>query len=187
MQITAILLIVISLFFNGALFVTEEKLFSKFVIDPFEIVGTEGCWGLGYYAILLPILSTVSCPLGKYCDVWDGKKRIESPAQYFNQAYTDGWLMGAIILGILTIAIYNVCGVTITKFVSSLARSVIDAVRTVLVWLFGIILTATNPYSQWHWENLRAPAIAIELVGFILLVSGNLIYNEIIKLKFLDS
>lgn len=185
MQIIAISLVVISLFFNGTLFVSEEKLFSKFIIDPMEIVGTEGCWGLLYYAIVLPIISTIPCNLGKnVCVFWKGEYRIESPGQYFYQAGHDSWLLVAIIFGILTIAIYNICGVSITKYVSALARSVIDAVRTVVIWAFGIILTATNSSDQWHWENLRYQAIIIELFGFILLVTGNLVYNELIKLPF---
>lgn len=59
-----------------------------------EIVGTEGCWGIGYYAILLPIISTVPCPLGKsVCLEWKGKSRIESPGEYFYQAGHDGNLL----------------------------------------------------------------------------------------------
>ena len=54
-------MILLSLGFNGILFISEEVLFSKFVINPCEVVGTEGCWGVLLYAILLPIMSLMPC------------------------------------------------------------------------------------------------------------------------------
>lgn len=56
-------LIVLSLFFNGVLFISEEWLFGKFFLHPFQVVGTEGFWGIIIYGICLPILSYASCPL----------------------------------------------------------------------------------------------------------------------------
>ena len=58
--------------------------------------------------------------------------------------------------------------------------------RTILVWLFGIILSIiySDKSSMYYWENLYFGAILIELFGFILLVLGNLVYNEIIILPF---
>jgi drug/metabolite transporter (DMT)-like permease len=61
-QLVGTLLIIVSLFFNGFLFVSEEKLFKVFHILPYEMVGTEGGWGLLLNAIILPILSTQHCP-----------------------------------------------------------------------------------------------------------------------------
>lgn len=64
-----------------------------------------------------------------------------------------------IILGVLTIACFNVCGVSVTKYVSCLARyyflyilivfkyyiykirSVVDVSRTVIVWGVGLGVT----------------------------------------------
>ena len=83
-----------------------------------------------------------------------------------------------------TIAIFNVCGVNVTKHVSSLARSVVDVSRTVIVWIIGIILTATTSSKYYKWENLNAGAIVVEAVGFVILVLGNCIYNKIIILPF---
>jgi hypothetical protein len=46
-----------------------------------------------------------------------------------------------------------------------------------------IITAITN--KERNWELLKPGAIVIEAVGFIILVTGNLIYNEIIVLPFL--
>ena len=92
-------------------------------------------------------------------------------------------------MGVMTIAIFNICGVSVTKYVSSLARSIVDVTRTVMVWIVGLIVTTTyydgDPSkSLFHWENTKAGAIVVEAIGFILLVTGNMTYNEIIIFPF---
>jgi len=54
-------LILLSLIFNGCLFVSEEFLFGKFLLHPFQVVGTEGFWGICLYSITIPILSNTHC------------------------------------------------------------------------------------------------------------------------------
>jgi len=88
------------------------------------------------------------------------------------------------ILGVATIAIFNVCGVNVTKHISSLTRSVADVSRTLLVWIVSIIITVTAGKSNadYEWENLKAGAIVMEVIGFIILVFGNFVYNGIVKI-----
>jgi drug/metabolite transporter (DMT)-like permease len=47
LQIVGYLLIILSLFTNGFLFVFEQKLLSKYHLEPLEVVGYEGMFGLG--------------------------------------------------------------------------------------------------------------------------------------------
>ena len=37
--------------------------------------------------------------------------------------------------------IYNVAGVTITKYINSLARAIADVTKTIIVWVFSILVT----------------------------------------------
>lgn len=90
------------------------------------------------------------------------------------------------VFGVLTIAIFNVCGVNVTKHINALTRSIADVSRTLLVWIACIIITATmgENNKNYHWENLRTGAIIFEIFGFVILVFGNFVYNGIIKLPF---
>lgn len=54
-----------------------------------------------------------------------------------------GLLAFYIILGIFTIATFNICGVNVTKHISSLARSIVDVTRTLIVWIVAIVVTET--------------------------------------------
>ena len=71
----------------------------------------------------------------------------------------------------LSIGLFNSTGVTVTKNASAVARSTIDTSRTILVWAISLAL---------GWEGF----IWLQLVGFVLLVPGTMIYNEILVLPW---
>jgi len=56
-----IVLLIGSQLFTGAMFIIEEKILGDYYLEPFQIVGTEGMWGLFYYAALLPIFQLIKC------------------------------------------------------------------------------------------------------------------------------
>lgn len=72
----------------------------------------------------------------------------------------------------------------VTKYISALARSIADVSRTLLVWIVSLIITFTagKDNTNYRWENRNWRAIILELVGFVILVCGNLIYNKIVIL-----
>jgi hypothetical protein len=145
----------------------------------------------------MPILTFVHCPssLGSACVEHKDSFYFERPDNYFNEITHNGILFFLCILGIVTIATFNMAGVSVTKYVSSVARfyiyiyiyiyihiifrSVVDVTRTVIVWLVGLIVTFS---SDNQWENTLWYAILLEFIGFVILVIGNLVYNKIVIL-----
>ena len=71
----------------------------------------------------------------------------------------------------ISIAFFNVCGVTTTKLASAAQRSTVDTSRTVLIWI-GSVALGFETFQPWA------------IPGFILLVFGTLMYNEIVVLPF---
>ena len=69
----------------------------------------------------------------------------------------------------LSIACFNVFGITTTKVASAAQRSTIDTSRTLVIWIMSCILGL----ETFHYEAI---------FGFIFLVFGTLLYNEIIVL-----
>jgi membrane protease YdiL (CAAX protease family) len=55
------LLLILSQFFHGTMFISEEFLFRGYYMEPFFAVGTEGMWGNSIYLILLPIMQKLKC------------------------------------------------------------------------------------------------------------------------------
>jgi hypothetical protein len=64
---------------------------------------------------------------------------------------------------------FNVFGVSTTKYASAAQRSTIDTSRTVFIAIIG-----------WLW--LGDPFQPMELIGFAFLIIGTLLYNEIFEL-----
>lgn len=95
--------------------------------------------------------------------------------------------MAFVLIGIVSIASFNIAGITVTKYLSSLTRSIVDVIRTIIVWLIGIIITVTigREEQNYRWESVNIRGIGVELVGFMILVIGNLIYNKVIKNDYL--
>jgi hypothetical protein len=65
LAIVGYILIIISLVTNGLFFVVEEKLFNLYHLEPVQVVGLEGLFGLLFYAIILPIISFIPCSFGR--------------------------------------------------------------------------------------------------------------------------
>ena len=80
------------------------------------------------------------------------------------------WLSLAMML---SIAFFNVSGITTTKVASSAPRATIDTSRTLVIWIMNSLVLGLEPF---YYESI---------FGFIFLVLGTLIYNEILILPFL--
>ena len=78
-------------------------------------------------------------------------------------------LLYSILLTIVLIAGYNATGVTITKYASSTQRSTIDNSKTLIIWC--VFLYTGEEKFMW-----------LELAGFMLLLLGTLVYNEIVEI-----
>lgn len=76
---------------------------------------------------------------------------------------------------IFSISCFNAFGVSVTKYASSASRSVIDTSRTVLIWFFFLFYTGAG-HEKFQW---------LQLAGFVILVFGALIYNEILVIPIL--
>lgn len=75
-----------------------------------------------------------------------------------------------------SIASFNAFGVTVTKNASSAQRSTVDTSRTVLIWLFFMTVPVPGVAKEsFTW---------LQLFGFILLVIGTLVYNEILVIPY---
>ena len=78
---------------------------------------------------------------------------------------------------VLSIAFFNFSGLTISKYASATSRTIVDTLRTILVWTFFL----TMPFVP---EETKETFSWLQLLGFLILILGGLIYNEILVLKF---
>lgn len=72
----------------------------------------------------------------------------------------------------LSIAFFNFFGLSVTRSVSATARSTIDTCRTIGIWIASLVL---------GWEVFRPLSGSMQILGFVLLCYGTLVFNAIIK------
>jgi drug/metabolite transporter (DMT)-like permease len=137
-------------------FVVEEHILSYLKIEPMEIVGYEGLYGS---------LVTIHGMLILYIIYGKGYFDI---ILSFKQMFGNSIVLYTSLAIMLSISIFNFCGITLTNILNATARSTIDTTRTLLVWIISLII---------GWENFHA----LQLFAFALLVAGTLSFNGIIQ------
>lgn len=174
-QILGIVLILIGQFVAACQMVVEEKLLKGKNFAPMHIVGLEGIFGIiAMVFIVLPILFFIpgSQPGPFGYDVY------ENSIDAFIQIGHSVPLIIYCLLYLLSIAFYNFFGLSVTKYLTCVHRTLIDACRTIVVWAFELTLHACDSkhgekFTRYSW---------IQVAGFVLLILGTLFYNSIIKL-----
>jgi drug/metabolite transporter (DMT)-like permease len=160
----AILVVTAQIFF-AIQFVVQEKFLSQFEIVPLQCVGYEGFWGVMLTIMFLFVLYWV--PGSDYGSV-------ESVPYALGQIIVHPPLLIAILTAVASIAFFNFFGITITKRIGSTTRSVIDSCRTMFIWIFSLII---------GWESFKW----LQLVGFVILVTGTFLFNEVIVIPYYNA
>lgn len=148
--IIGIILIFSAQIFSAAQYVIEEKILLKYNVEPLLAVGLEGIFGL----IIMTIISIIF-QITYYIDTLKGLQQLISfPALY-----------GPSIGIILSISLFNWCGLCITKNISSTSRSTIDIFRTLIIWCISLTL---------QWETFKW----LQIIGFSIMICGIFVFNK---------
>ena len=165
-------LIVAGQFCNAVQMIVEEIYLKKRSLEPLLVVGMEGLWGsLIMCFVVLPIIYFIpGDDNGSYENAIDALYMIKN-----------SWSLALLIVGYwLSIAFYNFFGLSVAKSLTSVHRTLIDALRTMAVW--GVQLVIYYRFSRDLGEDWNQYSW-LELAGFLLLLCGTLIYNSILKVQ----
>jgi len=140
--------------------VVEEKLIGKYNVHPLQVVGNEGVFGAVGTTIILFIFYWIT-PIRNFDD------SVDAAYQIYNSTPLKLLVLGCIV----SIAFYNFFGISVTKYLSATHRTTVDASRVFFVWLASLLI---------GWEHFQW----LQLVGFVILLAGTTIFNEIVRLPF---
>lgn len=143
-----ICMILLAQIFTASQYVIEEKIMQNKMISPLLAVGIEGLIGTILVLLISPIYFTV---------------RKINVTVLFWQIIHEKQLWISFLVLTFTIAILNYLGLSLTKNMSSTARTTVDACRILIVWIVSLII-------GWEIFNL------VQLLGFLIMVSGIYIY-----------
>ncbi|KAJ9088004.1 hypothetical protein DSO57_1027370 [Entomophthora muscae] len=154
-----VMMVLIAQMFSASQFVAEEKILSKYHLQPADGVWLEGIFGMISVGTAMPILHYLigrNHP-GGYFDVPNGWAEISN--------HPTVWISGIFIA--FSIALFNFFGLSVTRTISATSRSTIDTSRTLFIWLFSLFL---------GWETFSI----LQVLGFSLLVYGTFLFNGVV-------
>lgn len=158
---------------QAAQVVVEEKLMKGVKLPPLMIVGYEGVWGIIWcLAVVFPLcMALPGHDGGRLEDTWDTIAMVRN-----NRA-----LLCLIILYLFSCSTFNVASVSVTNAFNAIHRTMFEASRTSVIWAFGLLVHYfVNPSAAFGEAWL--PYSYLELVGFFVLITGQALYGEVLRL-----
>lgn len=167
--------------------VVEELLLKKRGYAPLAVVGMEGLVGVvGSGLLVLPLLRLVPLPspsdgtLHRLLLVSIRDDAVDAVVQ----ASHSPLLVAMLVLYLGSIAMYNFCGLSVTRRLTAVHRTLIDACRTLVVWCAELALAyAGAPQYGETWSDPFYWSM-LQLGGFGLLLLGTALYNAVLRLPF---
>ncbi|KAI0435148.1 hypothetical protein F5Y09DRAFT_293816 [Xylaria sp. FL1042] len=163
--ILGVLLIAGAQIFTASQFVLEESLLERSSIEPIEVVGWEGLFGLAVTLIGMLVLHFAigRTDAGRYgpFDAVEG----------LHQMIDNKVVLISSFLIMISIGGFNFFGLSVTRSVSATSRSTIDTCRTLFIWIVSLGL---------GWETFKW----LQVLGFALLVYFTFLFNGIVQPPF---
>lgn len=139
--------------------VVEEKFVAGYNLPALQVVGWEGTFGMLILGCVLVVMYNIPYPASATDRVEDA---YDAALQISNSLPLAMAMMG----NVLSIAFFNWFGISVTKHMNAATRMVLDSVRTVVIWAWGLLFLHEEFY-------------VLQLVGFLVLLLGTVVYNDI--------
>jgi hypothetical protein len=173
-SVIGIICLFLSLMFQGFCYCYQENLLDTYEVNVMQMIGFESMVGAITSTVLMLIAMNINCISSEFCNKEKGFPIDSPPTAFYDLGFNNASLY--FVLCCFSIMIFNLCGLTITKNAGAVFKVILDTLRTITVWIISVII---------RFEDLKpAGKVTLELCGFILLILGNLIYNELLVLKF---
>ncbi|XP_078001225.1 solute carrier family 35 member F6-like [Glandiceps talaboti] len=155
----------------------EESVLKKRGYLPLHIVSMKGIYGMILMCtIVLPILYYIP-DNSKY------SHRFEDSVDALLQIQSDYRLLALCLGYILSVAFFNFFSMSITKTMTAVHGTLIDACRTIVVWVVSLLI------FYFIDENFGEPFNTtwgiLQIDGFVFLVIGTLLYNEVLDTQWI--
>merc|ERR1712046_239110 len=102
----------------------------------------------------------------------------EDPVDTFVMVSNSGPLMCCVVTYLISCGTFNITGIQVTAALSAVHRMMMDASRTVVIWAFALFVHYYVDESSAFGERWTGYSY-MQLVGFLILVSGQAIYGEV--------
>ena len=166
-------ILLIGQLFGSIGYIIEEKFMGDFDdLDPYLMAGVEGVFGILMWLVILPILNVIPCDNVDLCSFGVVENTLETFEEYGREPIHFVWSTCTMII----VPLQYACGLSITKLGSAAQRTTIECARNITVWIFFLTVPVFGKITErFMW---------LQLAGFVILLLGVLVYNEILVLHF---
>ncbi|XP_065058715.1 solute carrier family 35 member F6-like [Rhopilema esculentum] len=174
--ILGVILIVSSQIVSATQMVIEETFLKKRNFHPLHVVGMEGFYGIIFMvALVLPVVYFI--PGNQHHNSYENS--IDALIMIRNNPK----LAVFCVLYLASIAFYNFFGLSVTKSLTAVHRTLLDACRTLVVWVVSLfIYYAIDETFGEVWNKTYG---MFQVDGFMLLLIGTAMYNQLIDLSWI--
>jgi len=148
----------------------EEHLLKECDLPELQIVGFEGMWGgmmtLGVLAVF-------------YYLPGEDHGRFEDTVDTAYLIWGNGPLAAWTLVYLFSCSTYNIAGMAVTGALTAVHRVMIEALRTAVVWGFGLMVHSVNPGSKLG-EAWTAYSW-LEVAGFVMIIFGQGVYGAMLR------
>ena len=164
-----VVLILLNLALGGLYLNLEEMIMNRIAITPQRMVGLEGIFGLIWITGIIGMFSYMPCSDAQLCDI---RGNMEDVTLAIKDVSRSTGLIFWSLTSIFSITFVNLTGVYATRLMSAMFRTFWKSMTVVLVWIISVAAGL---------ETLEPLSSSIQVIGFIMLVIGNLTYNGLVK------
>ncbi|XP_078372206.1 solute carrier family 35 member F6-like isoform X2 [Oculina patagonica] len=169
--VLGIVLILAAQCFSATQMVVEEFFLKKRKFHPLQVVGVEGFFGIIFMSFLvLPVLYYIPGDQNhhSYENSLDAILMIKNNSQ----------LLGMSVLYICSVSFYSFFGLSVTKSLTAVHTTLIDALRTIVVWVVDLFVHYV--FHEGFGEAWDSKYGIFQVDGFLFLLLGNALYNELL-------
>ncbi|XP_041353589.1 solute carrier family 35 member F6-like [Gigantopelta aegis] len=171
-----IALIIGSQLVSASQMVIEELFLKSRNFNPLQVVGMEGTFGfLTMSLAVLPAMYFIPGP-----QVNDS---YENSLDALYQIANSSKLLIFCLLYLVSIAFYNYFGLSVTKSLTAVHRTLIDACRTILVWAADLV--TYYAFDKNFGEPFDKSYGLLQVDGFLFLLIGTALYNQLVDLSWI--
>lgn len=151
--------------------IVEELFLKKRNFHPLQVVGMEGLFGVIFMSVIvLPVLY--------YIPGNQNHHSYENSLDALLMMKNDAKLLIMSILYICSISFYNFFGLSVTKSLTAVHRTLVDACRTIVVWVVDLFIYYVFDKSFGEAWDSRYGIFQVD--GFLFLLLGTALYNELL-------
>ncbi|KIZ00286.1 hypothetical protein MNEG_7674 [Monoraphidium neglectum] len=163
-------LIILSQAVQAAQLTFEDFFMADLDMDPLKIVGFEGVFGS-------VMMIGVMMPIAYFLPGEEGTGLHEDSLDSLVMIKNSTALQGVLGTDMLALLLYNLSGMMVTGHLGAVFRTVLETMRTLFVWLVGLLLFYT-PLGMGRLGEKWTAWSPLQALGFVVLVAGTLVYGK---------